>query len=375
MGTTHFGTNDPNTVKKWADSVAVTTNKDSYFLRSMVGTHKKRLPGQLVTELEKDKGDEITVSLLMPSNQRPVVGEESLAGKAQRLRYSTDRLRIDLVRSAADPGGTMTRKRVTYNLRDDAKTIQSDWWKRAIDEAIFIYLTGAVGVNKGQLWTADSAFFQVNQLTAPDAQHLMYGGAATSKASLAAGDTYSLRLIDKFLAKANTMGGDGTDEISMVPVDVGGTPHYVALMHEWQWDQLKLSTATNSWVELQKAAAGAEGQKSPIFIGSQGKYSGVVLHKHRNVQLFNDYGAGGNVGAARSLFLGAQGFLLAFGSSNGTGLTRFKWTEQVDDHEEKMEIGTSAVLGVKKSTYRNAEGVTRDFGVIAADTACVDPNA
>lgn len=41
-----------------------------------------------------------------------------------------------------------------------------------------------------------------------------------------------------------------------------------------------------------------------------------------------------------------------------------------------MAIGTHAIMGVKKVTYKSRDGQTvRDFGVIAMDTAAVDPNA
>jgi hypothetical protein len=41
-----------------------------------------------------------------------------------------------------------------------------------------------------------------------------------------------------------------------------------------------------------------------------------------------------------------------------------------------VAIGSYAIMGIKKATYDSKDGaVTRDFGVFAMDTYCVDPNA
>lgn len=367
------GVNDPQAVKKWANMLAVAVVKESYFGSKMVGSGaESTMPIQRITDLEKGAGDEVTIDLLMPMNMEPVIGDETLSGKEQRLKYYTDRLRIDQVRGGTDLGSRMTRKRTLRNYRNDALRNNKDWWARLQDELYFIYLSGARGVGYS-LWSAASKMFAVNPLTAPDAMHQMYGGSATSKASLTAGDTMNLRLIDRAVAKAETMGGDGTEELSMVPITIEGGKHYVMLMHTFQFDALKSNTAVGQWLDIQKAAAAAQGQGNPIFKGSPGMYNDVVLHKHRNVVRFSDYGAGANVAAARGLFLGAQAAFIAYGD-NESG-ARYKWTEEKKDHENSIAIGTHAIMGVKKATYKSKDGGTvRDFGVIAVDTASADPN-
>ena len=371
---TMIGVNDPSAVKKWSTALGVAVNKASYFARKMMGMGKdSRLPIQRMDELESDAGDEVTYDLLMPMNMEPIVGDETLDGKEQPLKYYTDKMRIDQVRGGVDLGSRMTRKRTLRNIRTDAKRVSTDWWKRLYDELFFIYLSGSRGTQTGYIWPTGSAFFNVNTLTAPDAQHQMYGGTATSKASITTSDGFDLRLIDKAVAKAETMGGDGSDDISMLPCEIDGGEHYVALMHTFQFDALKSLTATGQWLDIQKAAAGAQGQKNPIFQGAEGMYADVILHKHRNVIGFGDYGAGTNLPARRALFMGAQAAAISFGSP-GTGL-RFDWTEEVKDHGNSVKIGTNSIMGVKKVTYKSKDGtVSRDFGVMALDTYAKDPN-
>lgn len=373
MAQTKFGVNDPQEVKKWGTDLAVAVNRESYFSSSMASESKRaRTPIQVITDLEKDAGLEVTVDLLMPMSMEPVV-QAKLEGKGAPLKYFTDKLRIDQVRGAVGAGDRVTSKATLRNLREDAKIVMKDWWARLQDELHFIYLSGGFGNygGTGYLWTAANAMFTVNAITAPDSQHIMYGGDATAKSDVGTNDAFDLRLIDRAVAKAETMGGDGSNELSMVPVNVDGKKCYVVLCHTFQYDAMKANASTGQWLDIQKAAAAASGSNALLFKNSGGMYADCVIHKHRNVMRFNDYG-GGSVKAARALFLGSQAGELAYGSSGGSG-TRYRWTEVMTDHEDQVEIGTHCIMGVKKSTYKSKDGsVTRDFGVIALDTYCAD---
>ena len=373
MARTLVGVNDAQAVKKWSGLLSIAATKSSYFSQKMMGDGKRaKRPIQRIDDLESDAGDTVTVDLLMPMRMEPVVGADTLDGKEEALRYYTDKVVIDQVRGGADLGDRMTRKRTLRNIREDALDAMKNWWGRLFDELFFIHLSAARGTGTGYIWSANNPFFQVNTLTAPDASHLMYSGAANSKNTITSGMGMDLRVIDRAVAKAETMGGDTTDELSMVPCNIEGEDKFVCLMHTFQFDAMKSSTTTGQWLDIQKAAAAAQGAKNPIFSGALGEYNNVILHKHRNVIQFNDYGAGANLPAARALFMGSQAGLIAFGSP-GTGL-RFDWTEEVKDHGDKVKIGSNSIFGVKKATYKNADAsVVRDFGVIAIDTYAVNP--
>jgi N4-gp56 family major capsid protein len=152
---------------------------------------------------------------------------------------------------------------------------------------------------------------------------------------------------------------------------IEGEERYVLLMHDFQEYDLRQDTGTGGWLDLQKAMANAVGKDSPIFKGGLGMHNGVILHKHRNVIRYSDYGAGTNVNAARALFMGRQAAVVAFGSP-GTGL-RFDWNEEMEDRGNQVVITTSSIFGVKKTAYTIA-GTSRDFGILAIDTAAADPN-
>lgn len=235
--------------------MAVAINKASYWAKKFVGEGKDaRLPIQRIDDLQSGAGDEVMVDLLMPMNMEPVIGDETLSGKEQALKYFTDRFQIDQVRGGVDLGSRMTKKRTLRNLCQDAKRAHTDWWKRLMDELYFIYMSGSRGSGGGMIWSAGNPFFNVNPLTAPDSMRQMYGGTATSKASLTAADTFKLRLIDKAVAEAETMGGDGTDKLSMIPVSIEGGNHYIALMHTWQAYSLRLDMGTDRRLDVERYA-------------------------------------------------------------------------------------------------------------------------
>lgn len=116
---TLIGVNGPQAVKKRASLMATAINKASYWAKKFVDEGKDaHLPIQRVDGLESGAGDGVTVDLLMPLSMEPLIGDETLDGKEQKLKYFTDRLRIDQVRGGAELGSRMTKKKRTLrNLR------------------------------------------------------------------------------------------------------------------------------------------------------------------------------------------------------------------------------------------------------------------
>ena len=302
---------------------------------------------------------------------QPIEGDNTLEGNEEDLKFYTDNLYIDQMRGGVNTGGRMTRKRTLYDLRMVARKRQGEWWARLFDELIFIYLSGARGIGTDYIYPTSYAGFANNSISSPDANHILYGNSANAtKATVAAADKMTVGVIERLVVKATMMGG-GTQALPQIqPIMIDGEEHYVLLMNPFQAYDLRVASGTGGWLDIQKAAAAAEGRNNPIFKGGLGMYSNVVLHQHKSVVRFNDYGAGANINAARALFMGVQAGVVAFGSP-GTGL-RFDWHEESRDNGNQAVISTSTIAGVKKCTF-SIQGVNADFGVIAVDTAALDP--
>ena len=374
MARTIIGVNDAKSVKRWAGLLAYDTSQKSYFNQRFMGRGAEaEVPVQILTDLETDAGEQIAYDLLAELKMAPVEGEDILEGKEESQKFYTDTIYIDQARCGVNTGGRMTRKRTLHNLREKAKRQQSSWWGRLMDELLFIYLSGARGINPNFLLPLAYTGRAGNAFVAPDSNHILYGGNATAKANMtneavgtAGSDAFDLRLIDRAKTKADSQGGGATGIPVLQPCKIDGNETFVCVMHTFQEDDLRANTGTGQWMDIQKAAAAAEGRNSPLFKGALGMYRGCILHSHRNVIRFNDYGAGANVEAARALFLGAQAAVVAFGSP-GTNL-RYDWHEETRDNGDKVVISTSAIFGVKKVSFNTDVGM-QDFGAIALDTA------
>lgn len=371
MARTIVGVGDPKAVRKYSAMLAVDVGRTSYFNRKFMGAGEAaQTPIQTLTSLEQDAGDQVSYDLVMQLKMKPIQGDSNLRGNEEDLKFYTDSLLIDQMRGGVNTGGKMSRKRTIHDLRKIARVRQAEWWSRLFDETLFQYLSGARGVNGDYIEETTFTGYAGNAFVAPDAQHLMYGGAATSKASMVAGDKFSLSLIDKCVSRASTMGGGTSGVPAIQPIEIDGEEHFVIVLHPFQEYDLRTNASTGQWLDIQKAAAASEGRNNPIFKGGLGLYNDVVLHKHRGVVRFSDYGAGANVAAARALFMGRQAAVVAFGSP-GTGL-RFDWNEESEDRGNQVVITTGSIFGIKKTAF-TIDGTSRDFGVIALDTAAADP--
>lgn len=368
MARTIIGVNDPKAVKKYSGLLAYDTSQKSYFNSRFMGRGEAvEVPVQILTELESDAGEQITYDLLAEMKMAPVEGEDNLEGKEEAQKFYTDQIWIDQARCGVNTGGRMTRKRTLHNLREKAKRQQSGWWARVFDELLFIYMSGKRGINPNFVFPLGYTGRANNSLVAPDANHTLYGGDATAYNNLDANDKFNLRLIDRAKTRADNQGGGATGIPVLHPCKIDGNETFVCVMHTFQEDDLRSDTNTGQWLDIQKAAAAADGKNSPLFKGSLGMYRGVILHSHRNVIRSNDAGAG-TVEAARALFMGAQAAVVAFGSP-GTNL-RFDWHEETRDNGDKVVISTSSIFGVKKCSYDHEGSVgVQDFGLFSLDTA------
>lgn len=367
MTSTVIGTNDPKAIRRYSAGLAVDAPKQSYWDRKFVSrSETPDAPLQEKPELESDAGDKIQFDLSMEMRQTPTEGDNKLEGKHENLRFYTDSIMIDQMRGAVSSGGAMTRKRTIHDLRKIAKARAAEWWGRVKDELVFMYLSGTRGANDEFIFGADYAGFAKNAFTAPDTDHQMYGGDAVSKATLDATDKMSRGLIERAVTRAAMLKTLNADNVRMTPIKIDGEEHFVVVMGEFQAFDLR-NDAGAGWLDIQKAAAAAEGRGNPIFKGGLGMINNVVLHKHESVIRFTDYGAGANVEANRALFMGAQAGLIAYGDA-GSNL-RYNWKEELIDFGNELVVATGCMFGVKKTRFNG-----RDFGVISLDTAAKNPN-
>lgn len=362
---TTIAVGDPKAVKRWSGSLFLETSKKSYFDRKFVGDGDNFCI-QRLTDLESEPGDTIAFDLSLLLTGEPVYGDSLAQGKERNLRFASDQIMIDQMFFPVNTGGVMTRKRTVHNLRTTARNRMSDYWARFMDEMMFIYLSGSRGINEAFNTPVNWAGHAGNPIQAPSSTHIMYGASATSAATVTTADTMTRNTIERAETRAKMMREVRPDVTNIVPLTIEGEAHYVCLMSPFQEFTLRTDVGAGGWLDVQKAAAAAEGRKNPIFAGGLGMIGKTVLHSHESVIRFNNYGAGSNLRAARALYMGRQAGVCAYGTTSGL---RMQWKEELTDYGRQLSVGSGVIVGVKKTQFSG-----RDFGLFAIDTFAPDPN-
>lgn len=364
MGQTVIKFTDPKAQKRWSGQLFLETIKKSYW--DKFESRSENAIIQVKNDLTADAGDRVSFDISVQLRGKPTSGDDRLKGNEEALKFFTDEVIIDQLRKSVSAGGKMTRKRTSHDLRKVAKDRLSDYWAQYIDEMKFIYMSGARGINEDFIEDEDYTGLR-NPIRPPDNYHMMFGGSSVSKATITAGDTMTRSLIERAVVKSRMLRARNRDNANMVPVMVGGEKHFICLMSPYQEHDMRQEAGERGWLEVQKAAAAAQGKANPIFVGGLGMINNCVLHSHESVIRFRDYGADQSVPAARALFLGRQAGVIAYGSPGGL---RFTWKEETDDFGNEPVVAAGTILGVSKVKFNE-----RDFGVMSIDTAARDPNA
>lgn len=359
MGATEFGVNHPLAVQRWSTDLAVEAQIQQYFYKFMGGDNAMI---KIQKELEKKAGESITVALRMKLSGDGIEGDNPIENTTaeEALNFYNQTVVVNQRRKGTKSKGQMSEQRVPYNMRQQGRDALATWYAEDYDQQFFCYLSGARGVDTSFHFPVGWTGRASNSFNAPDSDHIIYGGDATAKSDLDASDTMSLSLIDRCIAKIETLSP------MLLPFVINGELKYVLLMHTWQAYDLRKATSNNDWIDIHKQT---DGQDSLIYKNSLGEFNGVILHKHRNVIRFSDYGSGSITTAARSLLLGAQAGMIAWGGAIA-GVSRYSWNETPIDRGNALAITAGSIYGIQGSYYNS-----KWFGRVAVDTYCIDPNS
>lgn len=369
MAATEFELGNALAVQRWSASLAVEAEKKMYFNKFM-GTSQDSMI-VIKTELAKQAGDKITYALRMKLAGDGIEGDNIIEGTAaeEALVFHSDALYIDQRRKGTKSKGKMSEQRVPYNLRKEGRDALATWFAEDYDEQVMMYLAGNRGEDTGFHTALGYTGRANNTITAIDSSHHIYGGDATGPASLDSSDKMELSIIERLVAFSET------SDPMIQPFRIDGELKYVLLMHTFQAYDLRNAVSSNDWVDIQKTA-GVRGDGNLLYQNAMGEYAGVILHKHRNIIRFDDFGTGwssytsstGTLTAARALFLGAQAGMIGWGGGSAEG--RYSWNEEMDDRGNALAITAAAIYGVKRTIFNS-----KAFGLVAVDTYYDDPNS
>lgn len=348
MATTNFPLNHPQAVRLWSAKLFQEALKATSF-SPFIGDSTASIIQQK-HELRRSAGSRITTGLRMQLVGAGVSGDATLEGNEESLNIYSDDLYIDQLRHAVKNAGRMSDQRVLFSVREEARQGLTDWWADRFDTAIANQLAG----NTAQ---TDLKYTGNNATIAFDSSHVVYGGAGTSEADVASKGTaakFTLDLIDKCVTKAQTL------TPTVRPIRHNGKDCYAMFLHPFQVRDLRTSTATGQWLDIQKAAmTGGVTTNNPIFTGALGMYNNTYLYPAvRMPEVLST--------VRRAVFCGAQAAVMAFGRENSSP-SAMTWVEEKFDYGNQYGISAASIFGVKKSVFNSL-----DFGVITVPTYAVE---
>jgi len=204
----------------------------------------------------------------------------------------------------------MSERRTAYNQRVIAKELLTTWMAETIDADIFAAVD-----------------------TSPST--VVFGGAATSTATIAVGDYFTTALITKCKTKAKKA------VPKLWPIKIGNKEYYVMIIHPDQESDLKTFDA--AWIQAQREA-NVRGDENPLFEGAVGIWDGVIVHVHEDIAISTTWGSSALLTGASAMFLARQAGAFAWGE-------RPRWVEKEFDFGNKVGFAIGAIYGVKKAVF------------------------
>lgn len=352
MADTSYGVNHAMAVKLWSRMLHVEVLKQSWASQFM-GTSMNSLI-QVKDETRKGKGDKVTYGLRMQMTAAGISGDATLEGNEEALTIYSDSVVIDQHRHAFRSGGRISEQRVPFDVRAEARDALADWFADRIDSAWINQIAGNVA-------QSDTRFTGLQATTAPDSSHIVrINSNEASDQSISTTSTFTLAAIDKAVEAARTLSP------AIRPLRINGKPLYAAFLHDYQVYDMRTSTTTGQWLDIQKSVVqSGDGEDNPIFNGMLGMYNGVVLHSDTRIPLgCNSSTSAAVASTRRAVLCGAQAAVVAYGRDNGD--QRYTWVEETFDYKNKLGVAAGTIMGLKKTVFNSADYATVVMATYAA---------
>jgi len=356
---TQFLTTDALTRKRWARDLFLTLLPAVEF-NELTGKTSSDIV-QLRTELGKGEGDNITFGIRLPLVGEGVVGDDTVEGNEERLRFRNFGLTIQELNHAVDTGGKMEEQRVPYNLMQEGKDGLQEWWGAKLSDYLINTLVGNSAYR-----IAGKVFAQA--ITDPDTDHFIAvnqadgTAVATAEAAITSADVIDLQMLDRMKQRAevplhpaysigDTPAGSG---YKLRPLMKNGKPYYRVIMHNYVFDALRQNTNVGQWGDLLRSANKLQIPYVEI------EYNGMLISKSERIPKMLTVGSGG---VYRTILLGCQAACWAWGGAGDSKSTVMSFVPYTKDAERYVMIRGGGIFGIKKTTFDS-----KDYGIITGSS-------
>ncbi|EPR2276581.1 N4-gp56 family major capsid protein [Salmonella enterica subsp. enterica serovar Newport] len=342
-----------------------------------------------ITDLKKERGDEVSFSIMHKLSKLPTMGDQRIEGRGEDLSRADFSLRIDQGRHLVDAGGRMSQQRTKFNLVSSARTLLGTYFNDLQDQCAVVHLAGARGdfmaddVILPMASHRDFKEIMINDVMPPTHDRHFFGGDATSLEAVDPSDVFTLSQVDNMALFIDEM-AHPLQPIRMKGDELyGEDPYYVLYVTPRQWNDWYTSTSGKDWNQMMvRAVNRSKGFNHPLFKGECAMWRNILVRKYAGMPIRFYTGSrvwisNNNLAATtqqievktnidRAMLLGAQALANAYGQKDGG---HFNLVQKKTDMDNRTEIAINWINGLKKIRFEDKTGRIQDHGVIAVDTA------
>jgi N4-gp56 family major capsid protein len=329
MASYGVSTDNPVTKKQWDEREFREVRKSMYIEKFMGQSSDSMIYEK--NELLNKQGDKITFTIFPRQSAQIVLGSsgQSIEGKEGKIKSFTDYINLEEYKMAFR-------------------------WKEGLDAQrpwFSISAESAKGLAQVSSETLDDLWFAAIQ---DSPSRVIYGGVATSAATLTAVDKITPQLIRRCNALAKTGWANGSNARTTYPfqrIKIGGKKYFVLLVHEYCCYDLKNNAEYQGYVK----EAEKRGPDNPIFQDAVAIIDNVIIHEHENMQIKAHPSVAGQYYCT--------GVLLGAGSSMWAWGKRPETVEKTFGYNEERGIGRKFISMTKKTQFKFTEaGSKEDYG-------------
>jgi N4-gp56 family major capsid protein len=312
-----FTTGDALTRKAWHKKWSIEAKTESYFYENgLVSKDKGNAVILELTDLNKEQGDVITYGQIRNLSGAGVTGSNTMEGNEEAPVTYDDDVTLQQIRNAIRTEGELEMMRPSDDgYRQWAVTLLKRWQGDTMDQAMFT----ALGTSSTKA---------------------IYGGDATSTATIESGDYITLYLISKYA----TYAGKATPKI-VGPTYKGMRTKGICCMGLDQSHDLTERDA--AWSDSRMSAL-MRGLDNPVFTGALGMHKKVPLHEHVRAPIATTWGSVGTTNGATAFVMGVGAGVIAYGKKR-------IWNEKTFDYGNKVGFCVGHIMGQSKSVFNSAD--------------------
>jgi len=324
------GASSNATRKAWAQDIWRESLRDT-LLEKMISSGIV----QVKNNFTKEKGDNLTYYLRTQQTGDPREGDEALTGHEEELEYYDDSVTLNYYKHAVRLEGRMAEQKLNFNLREEARESQVEWWRWFLENRAIRIACGDYSVRVG------------STSSAPTSGRVIYCGDQTTVAGVHGDSAEILQVHD--IRRAKLTAEAASPRVEPLRTQ-NGSYKYVMIVHPNDLFNLQSDT---EWQNAQLYARN-RGPENFIHTGAAGEVYGVEIWVSEHIP--QGHSSGTYYSNTRApVLLGKNALLLAYGPG--------PWydedtTSDEADFGDRIGFRVARILGIKKAVFNSKDNGT-----------------